>query len=519
MYENQETADYQFSTITEPQSFEIKSVHETATPESENLHMHPTLTEYISLSNSKDMIMKSKDFADDTSYLSTFGQSGYSLHLDISASRTEHIPSQDLHSTFLTTTLLEYMPQATIQPTNLVKEVTYDFQSLTAIDASHALLTELYHSDNLISHNYLTKSDIYISSHQIGSEKQDTESISVAMPSSSLIHHMQSPGIITSNVLDQSLPSISTTTSDHFQSTEHLGSEDNNFSSVDSKENVFTLYGSSSASTSYAPTEKIFISHSSTPYISTTSIFTPHCSSSTPSSDISTERLSTSYILSFFPTSNVPPQKLFTSYGRSSTSTSHVSTEKLSTSYILSLFPTSNVPSQKLFTSYGEGSTSSSYLPTQKGTHRQLVVLSTDPDTLLSIPWSHQISHVSVKPTPHISMMSSEMDVSSIITPSPHTSTSSSLFTIPVACHVTEHVLIDNYGNLTVNIPYLGEKRICTWLLLAKKNRVIVFCFCFVVNMLIQFLLLSCTSRLIVYKQHPCFNYRWLCKTFRYEFD
>ena len=481
MYENQETADYQFSTITEPQSFEIKSVLETATPESENLHMHPTLTEYISLSNSKDMIMKSKDFADDTSYLSTFGQSGYSLHLDISASRTEHIPSQDLHSTFLTTTLLEYMPQATIQPTNLVKEVTYDFQSLTAIDASHALLTELYHSDNLISHNYLTKSDIYISSHQIGSEKQDTESISVAMPSSSLIHHMQSPGIITSNVLDQSLPSISTTTSDHFQSTEHLGSEDNNFSSVDSKENVFTLYGSSSASTSYAPTEKIFISHSSTPYISTTSIFTPHCSSSTPSSDISTERLSTSYILSLFPTSNVPPQKLFTSYA--------------------------------------EGSTSSSYLPTQKGTHRQLVVLSTVPDTLLSIPWSHQISHVSVKPTPHISMMSSEMDVSSIITPSPHTSTSSSLFTIPVACHVTEHVLIDNYGNLTVNIPYLGEKRICTWLLLAKKNRVIVFCFCFVVNMLIQFLLLSCTSRLIVYKQHPCFNYRWLCKTFRYEFD
>ena len=288
MYENQETADYQFSTITEPQSFEIKSVLETATPESENLHMHPTLTEYISLSNSKDMIMKSKDFADDTSYLSTFGQSGYSLHLDISASRTEHIPSQDLHSTFLTTTLLEYMPQATIQPTNLVKEVTYDFQSLTAIDASHALLTELYHSDNLISHNYLTKSDIYISSHQIGSEKQDTESISVAMPSSSLIHHMQSPGIITSNVLDQSLPSISTTTSDHFQSTEHLGSEDNNFSSVDSKENV--IYGSSSASTSYAPTEKIFISHSSTPYVSTTSIFTPYCSSSTPSSDISTER-------------------------------------------------------------------------------------------------------------------------------------------------------------------------------------------------------------------------------------
>ena len=479
MYENQETADYQFSTITEPQSFEIKSVLETATPESENLHMHPTLTEYISLSNSKDMIMKSKDFADDTSYLSTFGQSGYSLHLDISASRTEHIPSQDLHSTFLTTTLLEYMPQATIQPTNLVKEATYDVQSLTAIDASHALLTELYHSDNLISHNYLTKSDIYISSHQIGSEKQDTESISVAMPSSSLIHHMQSPGIITSNVLDQSLPSISTTTSEHFQSTEHLGSEDNNFSSVDSKENV--LYGSSSASTSYAPTEKIFISHSSTPYISTTSIFTPHCSSSTPSSDISTERLSTSYILSLFPTSNVPPQKLFTSYA--------------------------------------EGSTSSSYLPTQKGTHRQLVVLSTVPDTLLSIPWSHQISHVSVKPTPHISMMSSEMDVSSIITPSPHTSTSSSLFTIPVACHVTEHVLIDNYGNLTVNIPYLGEKRICTWLLLAKKNRVIVFCFCFVVNMLIQFLLLSCTSRLIVYKQHPCFNYRWLCKTFRYEFD
>ena len=479
MYENQETADYQFSTITEPQSFEIKSVHETATPESENLHMHPTLTEYISLSNSKDMIMKSKDFADDTSYLSTFGQSGYSLHLDISASRTEHIPSQDLHSTFLTTTLLEYMPQATIQPTNLVKEVTYDFQSLTAIDASHALLTELYHSDNLISHNYLTKSDIYISSHQIGSEKQDTESISVAMPSSSLIHHMQSPGIITSNVLDQSLPSISTTTSDHFQSTEHLGSEDNNFSSVDSKENV--LYGSSSASTSYAPTEKICISHSSTPYISTTSIFTPHCSSSTPSSDISTERLSTSYILSLFPTSNVPPQKLFTSYA--------------------------------------EGSTSSSYLPTQKGTHRQLVVLSTVPDTLLSIPWSHQISHVSVKPTPHISMMSSEMDVFSIITPSPHKSTSSSLLTIPVACHVTEHVLIDNYGNLTVNIPYLGEKRICTWLLLAKKNRVIVFCFCFVVNMLIQFLLLSCTSRLIVYKQHPCFNYRWLCKTFRYEFD
>ena len=256
VYENQETADYQFSTITEPQSFEIKSVLETATPESENLHMHPTLTEYISLSNSKDMIMKSKDFADDTSYLSTFGQSGYSLHLDISASRTEHIPSQDLHSTFLTTTLLEYMPQATIQPTNLVKEVTYDFQSLTAIDASHALLTELYHSDNLISHNYLTKSDIYISSHQIGSEKQDTESISVAMPSSSLIHHMQSPGIITSNILDQSLPSISTTTSDHFQSTEHLGSEDNNYSSVDSKENVFTLYGSSSASTSYAPTEK-----------------------------------------------------------------------------------------------------------------------------------------------------------------------------------------------------------------------------------------------------------------------
>ena len=220
-----------------------------------------------------------------------------------------------------------------------------------------------------------------------------------------------------------------------------------------------------------------------------------------------------------FPTSNVPPQKLFTSYGRSSTSTSHVSTERLSTSYILSSFPTSNVPSQKLFTSYGEGSTSSSYLLTQKGTHRQLVVLSTVPDTLLSIPWSHQISHVSVKPTPHISMMSSEMDVSSIITPSPHTSTSSSLFTIPVACHVTEHVLIDNYGNLTVNIPYLGEKRICTWLLLAKKNRVIVFCFCFVVNMLIQFLLLSCTSRLIVYKQHPCFNYRWLCKTFRYEFD
>ena len=441
MYENQETADYQFSTITEPQSFEIKSVLETATPESENLHMHPTLTEYISLLNSKDMIMKSKDFADDTSYLSTFGQSGYSLHLDISASRTEHIPSQDLHSTFLTTTLLEYMPQATIQPTNLVKEVTYDFQSLTAIDASHALLTELYHSDNLISHNYLTKSDIYISSHQIGSEKQDTESISVAMPSSSLIHHMQSPGIITSNVLDQSLPSISTTTSDHFQSTEHMGSEDNNFSSVDSKENVFTLFGSSSASTSYAPTEKIFISHSSTPYVSTTSIFTPYCSSSTPSSDISTERLSTSYILS--------------------------------------LFSTSNVPSQKLFTSYGEGSTSSSYLPTQKGTNRQLVVLSTVPDTLLSIPWSHQISHVSVKPTPHISMMSSEMDVSSIITPSPHTSTSSSLFTIPVACHVTEHVLIDNYGNLTVNIPYLGEKRICTWLLLAKKNRVIVFCFCF----------------------------------------
>jgi hypothetical protein len=52
------------------------------------------------------------------------------------------------------------MPQATIQPTNLAKEATYDFQSLTAIDASHALLTELYHSDNLISHNYLTKSDI-----------------------------------------------------------------------------------------------------------------------------------------------------------------------------------------------------------------------------------------------------------------------------------------------------------------------------------------------------------------------
>jgi hypothetical protein len=86
--------------------------------------------------------------------------------------------------------------------------------------SSHALLTELYHSDNLISHNNLTKSDIYISSHQIGSEKQDTESISVAMPSSSLIHHMQSPGIIASNVLDQFLPSISTTTSDHFQSTE-----------------------------------------------------------------------------------------------------------------------------------------------------------------------------------------------------------------------------------------------------------------------------------------------------------
>jgi hypothetical protein len=35
---------------------------------------------------------------------------------------------------------------------------------------------------------------------------------------------MQSPGIIASNVLDQFLPSISTTTSDHFQSTEHLGS-------------------------------------------------------------------------------------------------------------------------------------------------------------------------------------------------------------------------------------------------------------------------------------------------------
>jgi hypothetical protein len=49
--------------------------------------------------------------------------------------------------------------------------------------------------------------------------------------------------------------------------------------------------------------------------------------------------------------------------------------------------------------------------------------------------------------------MSSEMDVFSIITPSPHKSTSSSLLTIPVACHVTEHVLIDNYGNLTVNIP------------------------------------------------------------------
>lgn len=509
MHENQYTTDYQFSTITGAQLFEINSVLETATLESENLHIQQTLTEYISPSNSKIMHMKSEHFADDTSYLSTFGQSGYSLYFDISASRTENIASEDLQTSIITTTLLDYMPQSTTQPTNLAKEVTRDFQSLTAIDASHALLTEIYHSDNLLSHNYLITSDISIplSSHQIGSEKQHTEALNVPISSSSLIHHIQSPGIIASNILDHSLQLTSTTSKYHSQSSEHPGSEVNNaqhFSSIDFTENVFTLYVLSSTSISYAPREKIFTSYesssTSTSYVSTTSIFTPYGPSSTPSSYVSTEKLSTSYDPSSLPTLYGPSQKLFTSYGPSSSTTSHVSTEKLSTSYGASstsdLYvsteklstsydpsssPTSYVPPKNLFTSYGEGLKSTSYIPTQKVTNRNSVVISTVPDTLLRSPCSHQMSHVSVKPTPRISMTSSEMDVSSIIAPSPHTSTSSSLFNIPVACHVTEHMLIDNYGNLIVNIPYLGEKRICTWLLLAKKNRVIVlfiyFCF------------------------------------------
>ena len=159
MHDNQYTTDYQFSTITEAQSFEINSVLETAKLESENLH---TLTEYILPSNSKYMNIKSEDFADDTSYLFKHGKSGYSLYFDISASRTGDIASQELQASIIITTLVDYMHQVTIQPTNLVKEVTYDFQSLTAIEASHVLLTEIYHSDNLLFHNYLAKSDISI---------------------------------------------------------------------------------------------------------------------------------------------------------------------------------------------------------------------------------------------------------------------------------------------------------------------------------------------------------------------
>lgn len=501
MYENQDTTEYQFSSITEVQSFKISSLLETSTPEPEHLHIQPTSIEYLSTLISKTSNMKSENYADDTVYLSPVGQSGYSLYFDISTSRTENIYSQELQSTVIATTL-DYMPQATIQPINLAKEVTRDFQSLTSIEASHLLLTEIYHSDNLLSNNYLTKSDMSVplTSEQIGPEKQITDAINVSMSSPS--HHMQSLGIITSNVLDQSLRSTSTITGDHFKSTKHLGLKVNNtqhFSSVDPKENAFTLYGPSSPSVSYAPTEQLFTSYvqssSSTAYISSTSIFPSYDSSSTPSPSISpenlftftsygprsastssgsSEKLSTSYDPSSFPTSHVSAEKLFTSYAPSSTFRLHVSTEKLSTPFVLNSFPTtSNIPSHNFFTPYGEGSTSSSYAQTQKVTNIHSEGLITVPDTLLSIPWSHQISHVSAKPTPHISMTSSEIDVSSIIYPSPYTSTSSSVFTVPVACHVTEHVLIDNYGKMTVNIPYFGKKRICTWLLLAKKNRVI----------------------------------------------